>query len=93
MCPFFENSHLHFEFFRSATDFKYGKIKSDLDKVITKSNARAEGISAAKHSIITQMNEKLNNPLTAPQINWKIKHGFMSNKKSLPYHLYLFMEK
>ena len=68
-------------------------MKSDLDKVITKSNASAEGISAAKHFIITQMSEKLNNPLTAPHINWKIKHGFMSNKKSLPYHLYLFMEK
>ena len=56
-------------------------MKPDSDNVIVKSNECAEAISAVKHTYVKQMSQKLNYPLTAPKTYWKIKHGFLSNKK------------
>ena len=56
-------------------------MKSDLDKVIAKSNECMETISAAKGKYIKQMCEKLNNLLTAPHTYWKILNRLFSNKK------------
>ena len=61
--------------------YKNGNIKSDLDKVIAKSNGCTEAISAAKNKYIKQMCEKLNDPLTAPKTYWKTLNGLLSNKK------------
>ena len=47
--------------------YKYGNMKSDLDKVIAKSNESVEAISAAKDKCIKQNVWKLSDPLTVPK--------------------------
>ena len=47
--------------------YKYGKRKSDFEKLIVKTSECVEIISAAKDKYIIQMCEKLNDPITAPK--------------------------
>ena len=56
-------------------------MKSDFNKVITKSNECTEAISAAKDKYIKQTCEKLHDPLTAPKTYWKTLNRLLSNKK------------
>ena len=67
--------------------YKNGNMKSDLDKVIAKSNEYTEAISAAKDKYITQMCEKLNDPLTAPKTYWEILNHLVVTKKVPAYDL------
>ena len=57
----------------TKTYYKYGKRKSDFEKLIVKINECKENISAAKDKYIIQMCEKLNDPIIAPKTYWKTK--------------------
>ena len=67
----------------NKTYCKYGKRKSDLEKLIVKTNECQKIISAAKDKYIIQMCEKLNDPIAAPKTYWKIINRFLNNKKNL----------
>ena len=56
----------------TKTYYKYGKRKSDFEKLIVKTNECKEIISAAKDKNIIQMCEKLNNSIIVPKTYWKI---------------------
>ena len=71
-----ERSHL------TKAYYKYGKRKPDFEKLIVKTNECQEIISAAKDKYIIQMYEKLNDPITATKIYWKMINRFLNNKKS-----------
>ena len=66
----------------TKTYYKYGKRKPDFEKLIVKTNECQEIISAAKDKYIIQMYEKLNDPITATKIYWKMINRFLNNKKS-----------
>ena len=74
-------SKLKEQFYLTKTYYKYGKRKSDFEKLIVKTNECVETISAAKDKYIIQMCEKLNHPITAPKTYWKIINRFLSNNK------------
>ena len=65
----------------TKTYYKYGKRKSDIEKLIVKTNECEEIVSAAKDKYIIQICEKLNDPITAPKTYWKIINRFLNNKK------------
>ena len=65
----------------TKTYYKYGKRKSDFEKLIVKANECEEIVSAAKDKYIIQICEKLNDPITAPKTYWKIINRFLNNKK------------
>ena len=65
----------------TKTYYKYGKRKSDIEKLIVKTNECEEIVSAAKDIYIIQICEKLNDPITAPKTYWKIINRFLNNKK------------
>ena len=65
----------------TKTYYKYGKRKSNFEKLIVKTNECVEIISAAKDKYVIQVCEKLNDPITAPKSCSKIKNRFLSNKK------------
>ena len=65
----------------TKTYYKYGKRKPDFEKLIVKTNECVEIISTAKDKYFIQICEKLNDPITAPKIYWKIINRFLSNKK------------
>ena len=65
----------------TKTYYKYGKRKSDIEKLIVKTNECEEIVSAAKDKYIIQICEKLNDPITAPKTYWKIINCFLNNKK------------
>ena len=65
----------------TKTYYKYGKRKSDIEKLIIKTNECEEIVSAAKDKYIIQICEKLNDPITAPKTYWKIINRFLNNKK------------
>ena len=67
----------------NKTYCKYGKRKSDLEKLIVKTNECQKIISAAKDKCSIQMCEKLNDPIAAPKTYWKIINRFLNNKKNL----------
>ena len=69
----------------TKTYYKYGKRKPDFEKLIVKTNECQEIISAAKDKYIIQMYEKLNDPIAATKIYWKMINRFLNNKKS-SYH-------
>ena len=77
----------------TKTYYKYDKRKSDIEKLIVKTNECEEIVSAAKDKYIIQICEKLNDPITAPKTYWKIINRFLNNKKFQPYHLYWLMGK
>ena len=59
-------------------------MKSDLDKVITKSiEFTGRLFQQQKIKYIKQMCEKVNDPLTAPETYWKILNWLLS-KKNVP---------
>ena len=60
----------------TKTYYKYGKRKSDIEKLIVKTNECEEIVSAAKDKYIIQICEKLNDPITAPKTYWKIINRF-----------------
>ena len=60
----------------TKTYYKYGKRKSDFEKLIVKTNECQKIISAAKNKHITQKCEKLNYPITAPITYWKMINRF-----------------
>ena len=66
----------------TKTYYKYGKRKPDFEKLIVKTNECQEIISAPKDKYIIQMYEKLNDPITATKIYWKMINRFLNNKKS-----------
>ena len=66
----------------TKTYYKYGKRKPDFEKLIVKTNECQEIISAAKDKYIIQMYEKLNDPIAATKIYWKMINRFLNNKKS-----------
>ena len=76
----------------TKTYYKYGKRKSNFEKLIVKTNECVEIISAAKDKYVIQVCEKLNDPIAAPKTCSKIKNRFLSNKK-MPYHFYWLMGK
>ena len=65
----------------TKTYYKYGKRKSDIEKLIVKTNECEEIVSATKDKYIIQICEKLNDPITAPKTYWKIINRFLNNKK------------
>ena len=65
----------------TKTYYKYDKRKSDIEKLIVKTNECEEIVSAAKDKYIIQICEKLNDPITAPKTYWKIINRFLNNKK------------
>ena len=65
----------------TKTYYKYGKKKSDFEKLIVKTNECKTIILAAKDEYIIQMCEKLNDPITAPKTYWTIINRFLDNKK------------
>ena len=65
----------------TKTYYKYGNRKSDIEKLIVKTNECEEIVSAAKDKYIIQICEKLNDPITAPKTYWKIINRFLNNKK------------
>ena len=67
--------------------YKNHSMKSDLGKLIAKSNEFTQAISTAKDKCIKQICEKLNDPLTARKTYWKILNRLLSKKKFLPYYL------
>ena len=64
----------------TKTYYKYGKRKSDIEKLIVKTNECEEIVSAAKDKYIIQICEKLNDPITAPKTYWKIINRFLNKK-------------
>ena len=66
----------------TKTYYKYGKRKPDFEKLIVKTNECQEIISAAKDKYIIQIYEKLNDPIAATKIYWKMINRFLNNKKS-----------
>ena len=65
----------------TKTYCKYGKRKSNFEKLIVETNESVEIISTAKDKYIFQMCEKLNDPISAPKTYWKIINRFLSNTK------------
>ena len=65
----------------TKTYYKYGKRKSDIEKLSVKTNECEEIVSAAKDKYIIQICEKLNDPIAAPKTYWKIINRFLNNKK------------
>ena len=61
------NSKLKERSYLTKIYYKYGKRKSDFEKLIVKTSECVEIISAAKGKYIIQMCEKLNDPITAPK--------------------------
>ena len=61
------NSKLKERSYLTKIYYKYGKRKSDFEKLIVKTSECVEIISAAKDKYIIQMCEKLNDPITAPK--------------------------
>ena len=66
----------------TKTYYKYGKRKSDFEKLIVKTNQCKEFISVTKDKYVIQMCEKLNDPIAALKIYWKIINHFLNNKKN-----------
>ena len=61
--------------------YKYGKRKSDFEKLIIKRNECKEIILAAKDKYIIQMCDNLNDHITAPKTCLKIINRFLNNKR------------
>ena len=76
-----KKSQLKERSYLTKTYYKYGKTKSDFEKLIVKTNEFKKIISAAEDKYIIQMCEKRNDLITAPKTYWKIINRFLNNKK------------
>ena len=62
--------------------FKGGKKGSDLVQINALSNECKNTILEAKEKYISQLSQKLIDPLTEPKTYWKIINPFVNNKKT-----------